>query len=92
MNQPQHFAAIANNEIVVPCHKTMDLTNPPQCAGRAAMWANQLKSPRTDAIVTGKPDPTVFRNINEFCNHHRIIISQGQLAGMEPLDNNDEPN
>lgn len=76
---PEGFLATSEAEVRMPCHVTVDYEDPnweenqeyaPQCAGRAAHFANRCKLPRNPALMRGVPDPNVFTFPQEFLDHH----------------------
>lgn len=73
------FMETSEAEFVMPCHLRMDYEDPnweetvldaPQCAGRAAHFANRLKRPRNPFLIIVDKDPEVFTTLAEFAAHH----------------------
>ena len=82
------FAHFANSEARMPCHshhpqgvdyaEAQERGSPeyqsPQCAGRSIYWANQIKTPRTDHVLTLKQNVAdVFQWPHEFLAHHKQL-------------------
>lgn len=80
-DNPGHFIMTALSPVVMPCHLTVDYTNPGwkdeavhsarQCSGRAIFLANNLKNVRNPEIRELPRDrERVFSWPHEFVEHH----------------------
>ena len=86
-NNPQKFTVIVGHDGFMACHLTMGKKTPEkQCAGRAAMFANQCKVSRDKSVMEVPKQAEVVSSIFEFMKHHGIKLTPAQFMGAEPLD------
>lgn len=95
-NDPAEFAIFSNRDSDLFCHVQVNKRraaakrdgkrvsigkeDTAECAGRATMWANQLKTSRDDSVMDVPQDKVaVFTHIGEFIKHHRIEITPLEL-------------
>lgn len=80
-SSPEEFVATSEAEHQMPCHLHVDyerddwedqVYDAPQCAGRAAHFANRCKLPRNSDLIRVERDPDVFTFPAEFIDHHTI--------------------
>jgi hypothetical protein len=82
-NRTEDFVQAAMGEGKMPCHSTVDYTDPQwlskfldgkrgtQCKGRAIFQANNCKLPRDQEVLRLKSDrKLVFSTSREFTEHH----------------------
>lgn len=80
---PQEFIEAAMSDVRMPCHKTMDYSDPRwyqkllkrkmglDCAGAAVLFANTCKVSRERVRLRLKADhKNVFSSASEFLQHH----------------------
>ncbi len=81
---PESFLDCIQRDEPLPCHQTIDYTNPywleewsaqkngSMCAGALVFMANKMQRPRNSQFPTMLPDKAdVFANSLEFVRHHR---------------------
>ena len=96
---PESFVACINRDDILPCHQTIDYTDPAwkekwvaqttgnACAGALIMAANTCKRPRDPTFPTMPPDhETVFSSPTEFIAFHR----SSPIQSWDEDEQNDE--
>lgn len=96
---PESFVDCINRDVVLPCHQTIDYTDPAwkeqwtaqetgnTCAGALIMTANMCKQPRDPAFPTMESDKdAVFSTPVEFIAFHR----SGPLKSWDEDNQDDE--
>jgi hypothetical protein len=83
-SSPEQFSATVQSEMPMPCHETIDYSDPgwqitqlddaALCAGALIHMRNQFKSPRdpklSAAVNAVEPQKNVFQWPHEFIEHH----------------------